>query len=261
MNWFAARRFLSYHWRAKGNLRLHSPKAFELHQVLQSRKGKFKNNWYRDYRKHWLQMEESMDFVDSYSKENGTEWVAKKISNQCLQSSLSRSYCNILGAVTKWRNPQGVLEVGTGFGFSSMAILQQLEPSAGLLSIDLNAALQQQLAEAVPPPFRDQLELTAGAFDERLPELVQAGRKFDLFYIDGHHEREATLAYFDLCLQMAAEDAVFVFDDINWSAGMRKAWERIEADERVRISIDLFRFGIAMNDPGVKGKQKLVLRV
>lgn len=37
-----------------------------------------------------------------------------------------------------------------------------------------------------------------------------------------------------------------IIDDINWSEGMRNAWQEIEEDERVALSIDLNEIGIAL---------------
>ena len=35
------------------------------------------------------------------------------------------------------------------------------------------------------------------------------------------------------CCRVSAEDAVLVFDDIDWSAGMRDAWRVIQQDGRI----------------------------
>jgi hypothetical protein len=37
-----------------------------------------------------------------------------------------------------------------------------------------------------------------------------------------------------------------VFDDVSWSRGMAKAWERIRSDERVSLSVDLFQIGLCV---------------
>jgi hypothetical protein len=36
-----------------------------------------------------------------------------------------------------------------------------------------------------------------------------------------------------------------VFDDIRWSDGMLRAWERIADDPRVALAVDLDRYGVA----------------
>jgi len=52
------------------------------------------------------------------------------------------------------------------------------------------------------------------------------------------------LRYFEQCLKAINNETVFVFDDINWSEGMKNAWKQIKKHPSVRISIDLFFLGI-----------------
>jgi hypothetical protein len=47
-------------------------------------------------------------------------------------------------------------------------------------------------------------------------------------------------------LRCLAPEAVLVFDDINWSAGMKRAWARIAADPRFAATVDLKKVGIAV---------------
>jgi hypothetical protein len=46
-----------------------------------------------------------------------------------------------------------------------------------------------------------------------------------------------------------AGEAVFVFDDVNWSDGMRNAWSTIVDDPRIALTVDLRSVGIAVASP------------
>jgi predicted O-methyltransferase YrrM len=75
--------------------------------------------------------------------------------------------------------------------------------------------------------------------------LRQIGH-LDFAFIDGHHEEQATLAYFkQLCSSFTA-NSVLVLDDISWSRGMRNVWDLIVADKRTAISVDLSRAGLCI---------------
>lgn len=78
------------------------------------------------------------------------------------------------------------------------------------------------------------------------PELQTPNPKqqTDLIYLDGNHQKEATLKYFRQLLPLAHNDSVFIFDDIHWSEGMEEAWEEIKAHPQVRVTIDSFFWGI-----------------
>ncbi len=58
-------------------------------------------------------------------------------------------------------------------------------------------------------------------------------------FIDGHHRYQPTIDYFNRVWQRSADGAVFVFDDIRWSAEMRLAWSELKTGPWTRASIDL----------------------
>jgi hypothetical protein len=76
-------------------------------------------------------------------------------------------------------------------------------------------------------------------FDERLKELEQDSVP-ELVFIDGDHSYEATMKYFNY-FSSRMKKGFLVFDDINWSAGMRKAWKG--RPQNRTVTIDLFYMG------------------
>jgi predicted O-methyltransferase YrrM len=103
------------------------------------------------------------------------------------------------------------------------------------------------------------INLFIGNIDKVLPELLHDNFKPEFVFFDGNHTMEATLRYFKLCLPYAGEKTVFVFDDIYWSAGMKKAWIKIISNPGIDISIDLFRLGIVFFKKN-SAKQHYVLK-
>ena len=69
-------------------------------------------------------------------------------------------------------------------------------------------------------------------------------KKFDFIFFDANHREEATIRYFEQCLPSINNETIFVFDDINWSEGMKQAWSQIKNHPSVTTSIDLFFLGI-----------------
>ena len=67
--------------------------------------------------------------------------------------------------------------------------------------------------------------------------------EFDMIFIDGNHQKEATLSYFENLLPKAHNDTIFIFDDIYWSKDMTEAWEAIKKHPKVTVSIDTFFWG------------------
>ncbi|MCR8666379.1 class I SAM-dependent methyltransferase [Aestuariibaculum sp. M13] len=67
---------------------------------------------------------------------------------------------------------------------------------------------------------------------------------YDLVFFDGHHTKQATLAYFEALLNSTHNDSVFIFDDIYWSEDMTEAWETIKQHPKVKVTIDTFYWGL-----------------
>jgi predicted O-methyltransferase YrrM len=88
--------------------------------------------------------------------------------------------------------------------------------------------------------------VVTGPFHETLKGVLESSKPIDFFFNDGHHDHDAVIQYFNEALPHLSNEAVFIFDDISWSPGMRKAWTEIEEDERVTASIDLHTIGIAL---------------
>ena len=83
--------------------------------------------------------------------------------------------------------------------------------------------------------------LETGEFSKVIPTLKQSN--WDLVFFDGHHDKEATLNYFNQLLPTTHNDSVFIFDDIHWSKGMTQAWEIIKKHPQVTVTIDTFFWG------------------
>jgi predicted O-methyltransferase YrrM len=94
----------------------------------------------------------------------------------------------------------------------------------------------------------DTVDVVVGRFGATLPSVLAARRPLDYVFVDGHHDGEATVAYFEQLLPHLAPRAYLVFDDVAWSDGMRRAWERIALDPRVSMVVDLGAIGVAVVD-------------
>ena len=64
-----------------------------------------------------------------------------------------------------------------------------------------------------------------------------------MIYIDGNHQKEATLNYFELLVESVDNNSVLIFDDIHWSKPMTEAWQEIKQHPKVTLTIDTFFWG------------------
>ena len=105
----------------------------------------------------------------------------------------------------------------------------------------------------------DNVEVVVGLFQDTLKSVLEAHQPIEYAFVDGHHQEEATIAYFREVLPFLSERAVVIFDDISWSEGMKRAWSAIKAYESVKICVDLAYVGICIIDSSIT--QRLSFKV
>ncbi len=154
----------------------------------------------------------------------------------------------IFRLLRKYR-PQSCLELGTSVGVSATYMIGALKLNGSGKLFTLEGAPDvAKFAEAqIGTLGYPEVEVLVGNFQETLPKLLQ-DCSVDFAFIDGHHTEKATVEYFYWILESVEKEAILVFDDINWSDGMRSAWQRILDHQNVKFAVDLFHRGIVFVD-------------
>ena len=122
--------------------------------------------------------------------------------------------------------PQKILELGTCLGFSS-SYMAYFAPNAQIWSIEGSPNVAQIAKENHQHFDLKNIEVFIGRFDKVLPSLLEKIKLLDFAFIDGHHNKEATITYFKQILPFMKRGGVMLFDDIAWSRGMQEAWKEI----------------------------------
>jgi predicted O-methyltransferase YrrM len=150
-----------------------------------------------------------------------------------------------------------VFELGACAGISARYLAAA--PSVSLL---LTAEGSSNLADIAVESLRryPAARVVNGLFDEVMDqELPKLSKKIDFAYIDGHHEKVATVHYFNRLLPYLEQGAVVIFDDISWSADMREAWNVLRVRPVFAHAVDLGAIGVCVlsrgADAGPGGKQ------
>jgi len=99
-----------------------------------------------------------------------------------------------------------------------------------------------------------------GNFDDTLPEVIKGIEQLDFVFVDGNHQKEATLKYFEWCLPKVHEHTLLIFDDIYWSEGMKEVWQTIKSHPQVIVTVDLFWIGLVYFKKG-QAKEDFIIRI
>jgi len=158
-------------------------------------------------------------------------------------AGIPRKRGQLLFRVVKNFKPRHILEIGTSLGLATTA-LSIGNSRAEIITIEGCKETSKVAKEQFQFYELNNIQLINDEFNKGLnsPELKNSN--FDLIFIDGNHNKEATLRFFNSLLPNTNNESIMIFDDIHWSKGMTEAWESIKQDPRVKVSIDTFYWGM-----------------
>ena len=173
----------------------------------------------------------------------GSKKMANKqrhVSQMAKTSSSSNKNTKLLYRVAKYFDFKKTLELGTSLGMGTYA-LSLANPKAKITTIEgcpnTSAFAKSQLENQDIA----NVEFMEGNFEDIIPKLKD--ENYDFIFFDGHHNKEATIKYFESLLPKIHNETVFVLDDIYWSKGMTEAWEYIKNHKLVTVTVDCFHLG------------------
>jgi predicted O-methyltransferase YrrM len=164
---------------------------------------------------------------------------------QIAHTGKDRISAAMLHLLAKHHRSEFIFELGSCAGLSaaylaSVDTLQQLWTVEG--APNLAAIAKQTLV-----PWQKTANVYTGHFDDAIDELsAKHAGQWDFIYIDGHHEKIATIHYFNRMLPALRPGAMVVFDDISWSQDMREAWDLVRTREEFSDAIDFGSIGVCL---------------
>ncbi|MDY3112754.1 MAG: class I SAM-dependent methyltransferase [Helicobacter sp.] len=167
---------------------------------------------------------------DNRTKEQMEEGVEVRIPLKNLASiGVKREKAEQIFNIFQRLNPKNILELGACCGFSS-AYFSYFAKDSRIITLEGSENLAKIARENHRFFGVKNVEVRVGRFDLSLPLVLKEYSPFDFVFIDGHHNKEATLGYFKQILPFVKTlggGGVMLFDDIAWSDGMREAWSEI----------------------------------
>lgn len=244
---FQLKSYLSYlfHYKHRGGHGIHSPFVYKLlTDVIEQDKNYYAFHEIERLRNQLLHSYMRIvvsDFGTGSKKLKGNE---RRVCDITRFSSQKPKYCRLLFRLVNEFQPGVIIELGTSLGFATQ-YLASAAKSADVYTIEGCPEISRLAAHNFSLLERKNITLINGNFDTELPLLLSKLKSVDFVYFDGNHSCDATLRYFNHVLPSCNENTVLVFDDIYWSEEMAAAWNEIKGNERVKVTIDLFKIGIA----------------
>lgn len=185
--------------------------------------------------------------------------VTRSIGDLARQSSQPFFNCFLQFRLIREFRPVFCLELGTSLGLSAAyqaAALLCNDDGGHLTTLEGAGELARLSRAHLQSLGLSNVSVVEGRFQETLGEIFSL-HSFAWASKDAQHTERATTGFFETILPHLDCPAILLFDDINWSQQMRRAWATIKADPRVSVTVDLRRTGICLLDTGIGRRRPL----
>jgi predicted O-methyltransferase YrrM len=252
--WYLLKAGLRHHLYAKSRFNLHSPFLHHLSEnVLLPARRKPDSPCLKGIRKNLYQDQSTIRKREFGAKIKGDGRVLKA-GKMARRVAIPAKHGRLLTGLVQYFGCHQILELGTGAGLGTAYLLQGLAQNSGgdittmegcPETLSLAKYHWQYLPESWPAPH-----CIFGPLHQTLPALM-ADHQPDFVLVDAHHEKNAVRDFTATLLTNLSPGGIIVLDDIHWSKGMAQAWEALQQDARVQMTVDLFRMGVVFTDPSL----------
>lgn len=244
--------YLFHRFTAKNRHGLHSPFVYQLvDEVIYDFSVKKEYHPIEEARKRLLNDKRQIAVTDLGAGSHLNNNRVKRISDIAANALKSPRLAQLIYRLVANQEPSNIIELGTCLGITTL-YLQQAAPQAALYTLEGCPQTAAVAAEVFQQEDANNIEQQTGNFDETLKPLIDSLPQLDFVYVDGNHQKDATLRYFEWCLSKVHQDTLLIFDDIYWSEGMKEAWAAIKAHPQVTVTVDLFWIGLVYFRKGQK---------
>ena len=255
-----AKDFLLHRFTSKNRHGLHSPFIYRLvDEVIYDKQHKAVYDKIEAERDNLLVDDRFITITDLGAGSHVNNNKQKKISDITLNALKPPKLAKLLYRLAAFVKPTNIIELGTCLGITTL-YLQQAAPEAKVYTLEGCPETAGVAKTVFERAGAKDISVITGNFDDTLGGVIDGLDKLDFVYIDGNHQKDATIRYFEWCLPKVHEDTMLIFDDIYWSAGMKQAWEQIKAHPQVTATVDLYWIGLVFFKPG-KVKEDFKIKI
>ncbi len=260
LNFRFAKDYLLHCMRGKNRHGTHSPFVYRLlDEVIYDYKRKDIYNDIESIRAQLLSDNRVITVTDLGAGSLVNNNKQKKISGIAKHALTSPKVAQLLYRLVKYQQPQNMIELGTCLGTTSL-YLKKAAPEAELYTIEGCPEIAKAAKGVFEKSKIQGIKQVVDNFDNTLKGVIDSLDRLDFVFIDGNHQKDATIKYFEWCLPKIHENTLLAFHDIYWSKGMKEAWEQIKAHPQVTVAIDLFWIGLVYFRKG-QAKEDFVIKI
>lgn len=150
----------------------------------------------------------------------------------------------LLSMLSHMIRPERILEIGTYTGYSALCMAEGLTESGKLITIDVNAQLEDFVRNYfAQSPFGTKIDFRIANAMELIPELDE---QFDLVFIDA--DKQNYINYYNLVFDKVKTGGYILADNVLWSGKVTGEYEKLDKDTRLLMDFNL----LVLNDDRVE---------
>ncbi|MFY8129216.1 MAG: O-methyltransferase [Chitinophagaceae bacterium] len=254
-------KYLNYKLKAsngKGH-GIHSPFVFRfVTEVLNDDRNFYAFDFIEKQRQSLLKNHDCIEVIDFGAGSRLSLTKTRKISKIANASLKPKKYSTLLFKIINYYGYENIVELGTCLGITT-AYLATANNKAKITTMEGAPTIAAEASAFFSKKNLNNIQVIVGNFDDTLPNFLSNNPKIDFVYLDGNHQFQPTVNYFEQLLPHLTENAVLIFDDIYWSKEMEQAWDYVKNKATNCITIDLFYIGIVFFGKNFKQKEHFVI--
>jgi predicted O-methyltransferase YrrM len=135
----------------------------------------------------------------------------------------------MLSMLSKMIRPERILEIGTYTGYSALCLAEGLTTSGKLITIDVNAQLEDFVRDYfAQSDFDAQIDYRIGDAMQLIPTLTE---QFDLVFIDA--DKQNYINYYHLIFDKVKPGGYIFSDNVLWSGKVVQEGGKIDKDTQL----------------------------
>ena len=239
--WYPIQSYFKFLWKSTNRHGVHSPFVYDL--VTKCFNDKTKHPQYQQlngYRDKVSRCEDKIHMTDLGTGSRVFSSEHRPVSKIAEYAGITKKRQRLLFRLVRYFQPDSILELGTSLGIATIAMSLGNEDGK-VISIEGCPETAKKASEFFNFFNLKNIELQQCAFKSYFDS---SNASYDLVFIDGDHNYENTIYYFNELLSRVTNNSILIFDDIYWSPDMTKAWNEICKHPDVTVSIDIYYWGI-----------------
>ncbi|MGV6829544.1 MAG: O-methyltransferase [Flavobacteriales bacterium] len=240
--WYSIKSYLLFLLKSNNQHGIHSPFVYNLiTQCFYDKTQYLEYKTLEQFRKSLLQHQGIIEITDFGEGSRVFSTNHRKVAAIAKNAGISKKRQQLLFRITRYFKSKNILELGTSIGLATTA-LALANQKTNIITIEGCKNTSAIAQEFFNKYHLHNIQLVNRTFEYFFKQKKNI--KYDLVYIDGNHNKDKTLFYFNQLLPHTTNDSLFILDDIYWSKTMTEAWKTICQHPQVTVSIDCFYWGI-----------------